>query len=72
MDEHVYCAVNSTGEIQWVKGSSSKTRYFKTNKYLQGAVQYHNKIHANDPWRIAKFKLVEVTEDDQSRDDEGA
>lgn len=72
MDEHVYCAVNSTGEIQWVKGSSSKTRYFKTNKYLQGAVQYHNKIRTNDQWRIAKFKLVEVTEDDQSRDDEGA
>ena len=72
MDEYVHCAVNSTGEIQWVKGSSSKTRYFKTDKYLQGAVQYDNKIRANDPWRIAKFKLVEVTEDDQSRDDEGA
>ena len=64
MPEYIYCAVNTMNEVQWVRGSSTKTRYFRTNKYLKTAVQYHNRYHSNDPWRIAKFKLVEVTEDD--------
>ena len=64
MPEYVYCAVNTLNEIQWVKGSSSKTRYFKTNKYLAQAVEYHNKYYSEDPWRIVKFKLVDVTSAD--------
>ena len=65
MPEYIYCAVNAMNEIQWVRGSSTKTRYFKTNKYLQTAVQYHNRYNSNDPWRIAKFKLVEVPMDER-------
>ncbi len=60
MPEYIYCAVNTKNEIQWVKGSSQKTRYFKTTKYLTNAVRYHNRYYPEDPWRISKFKLVEV------------
>ena len=64
VDENIYCAMNNQGEIQWVVGSSSKTRYFKTDRYLKTAVSYHNKYHPDDPWRVAKFRLlcVEVEE----------
>ena len=58
-EECVYCAVNGSGEIQWVRGSSQKTRYFKTDRYLKRAVEYQNKYHPEDTWRVAKFKLVE-------------
>ena len=58
--EYVFCAVNDRDEIQWVTGSSSKTRYFKTDKYLKQAVEYHNTWHGDDPWRVAKFELNEV------------
>ena len=64
MNEYVYCAVNTENEIQWVIGSSNKTRYFKTFKYLARAVAYHNQYHTDDQWRIAKFKLVEVLTDE--------
>lgn len=33
--EYMYVAINHNDEIQWVKGSSSKTRYFRTDKYLK-------------------------------------
>lgn len=58
--EYVYCAVNSNDEIVTVEGSSQKTRYYKTDTYLKRAIKYHNQYHPNDPWRIAKFLLVEV------------
>lgn len=58
--EYVYCAVNDRDEIQWVTGSSSKTRYFKTDRYLKKAVEYHNTWHGDDIWRVAKFALSEV------------
>ena len=64
MPEYIYCAVNTKNEIQWVKGSSQKTRYFKTDKYLAKAIQYHNRYYSEDQWRIAKFKLVEVPMDE--------
>ena len=65
MPEYIYCAVNVMNEIQWVIGSSRKTRYFKTDKYLANAVKIHNRYHSDDPWRIAKFKLVEVPIDER-------
>jgi len=71
MPEYIYCAVNTLNEVQWVRGSSQKTRYFKTNRYLKTAVQYHNRYYSEDPWRIVKFKLVEVTDDDQTGTAEG-
>lgn len=58
MAESIYCAINQNNEIQWVLGSSKRTRYYKTDNYLKGAVAYHNKYHPNDPWRVAKFRLV--------------
>lgn len=58
--EHIYCAVNKDGEIQWVLGSSKKTRYFRTTRYLKEVVRYHNKYHADDPWRVQGFVLIEV------------
>lgn len=60
MAEYVYCAVNDRDEIQWVIGSSSKTRYFKTDKYLKKAVKYHNRYCEDDIWRVAKYELKEV------------
>lgn len=58
--EYVYCAVNKDGEIQWVQGSSKRTRYYKTESYLKEAVEYHNHYHPQDPWRVQKYMLVEV------------
>lgn len=64
-DEYIFCAVNDKDEVQWVQGSSQKTRYFKTNKYLKRAVEYHNRLYSDDGrWRVAKFKLVEVSYDE--------
>lgn len=62
MIEYVYCAVDKNDDIQWVLGSSKKTRYFKTTRYLSGAVEYHNAYYNEDPWRIQKFQLVKVDE----------
>lgn len=58
-NEYIYCAVDENDQIVWVKGSSSKTRYFKTRHYLDKAVEYHNKYNPDDPWRIARFSLIE-------------
>ena len=58
-NEYIYCAVDENDQIVWVKGSSSKTRYFKTRHYLDKAVEYHNKCNPDDPWRIARFALIE-------------
>lgn len=65
MSEYIYCAVNRLGEIQTVMGSSKQTRYFKTAKYLKRAVEYHNRNRhtADDPWRVQKFELKEVDND---------
>lgn len=60
MAEYIFCAVNDRNEIQWVIGSSQKTRYFKTDKYLKRAVKYHNECYGDDIWRVAKFELKEV------------
>ncbi|MBR3239121.1 MAG: hypothetical protein IKF99_11855 [Oscillospiraceae bacterium] len=59
-EEYVFCAVNDRDEVQWVCGSSQKTRYFKTDKHLKKAVEYHNRDYGDNIWRVAKFKLVEV------------
>lgn len=58
INETIYVAVNKNDEVQWVIGSSSKTRYFRTDKYLKGAVEYHNKYHPEDIWEVKKCKLV--------------
>jgi len=64
-EEYIFCAVNDRDEIQWVQGSSQKTRYFKTDRYLKRAVEYHNRLYGdNGYWRVAKFKLVEVFYDE--------
>lgn len=47
-----------------MQGSSRKTKYFKTTKYLEKAVGLHNFYYDNDPWRIGKFELVEVAMDE--------
>lgn len=60
MEEYVYVAVNDKDEVQWIRGSSSKTRYFKTDKYLKQAVEYNNKYHPDKPLFIKKCKLVPV------------
>ena len=49
MIEYVYCAVDKNDDIQWVLGSSKKTRYFRTTRYLNNAVKYHNKYYNEDP-----------------------
>lgn len=58
--ENIFVAINHNDEIQWVKGSSSKTRYFRTDKYLKGAVEYHNKYHPEDMWKVRKCVILEV------------
>ena len=63
MSEYIYCAVNKDGAIQQVWGSSKRTYYFRTNRYLRRAVSYHNQYHADDPWKVQKFKLVEVDDE---------
>lgn len=62
MIEYVYCAVDKNDNIQWVQGSSKKTRYFRTTYYLNNAVKYHNIYYNEDLWRIQKFKLVAVND----------
>lgn len=57
--ETIYVAINHKDEIQWVKGSSSKTRYFRTERYLKDAVEYHNKYHPEDIWKVRKCMIVE-------------
>lgn len=57
--ETIYVAINQKDEIQWVRGSSKKTRYFKTDRYLKGAVEYHNKYHPDDIWKIRKCVILE-------------
>lgn len=59
-NEYVYCAVNSDNEIQWVQGSSKKTKYYATDKHVTKAVAWHNKYNPCDIWRVAKFELKEV------------
>ena len=57
--ENIYVAINRNDEIQWVQGSSKKTRYFKTDRYLKGAVEYHNKYHQDDIWEVRKCVILE-------------
>lgn len=57
--ETVYVAINKNDEIQWVEGSSSKTRWFRTNKYLTKAVEYHNRNYPDDKWKVRKCMIVE-------------
>lgn len=64
MSEYIYCAVNKDGIIQQVCGSSKRTYYFRTDHYLKGAVSYHNHYHVNDLWKVQKFELVAVGEND--------
>ena len=57
--ENIYVAINRNDEIQCIKGSSSKTRYFRTDRYLKVAVEYHNKYHPEDIWKVRKCVIVE-------------
>ena len=57
--ENIYVAINKNDEIQWVCGSSKKTRYFRTDKYLKGAVEYHNKYHPDDVWKVKKCVILD-------------
>lgn len=68
--ENIYVAINEHDEIQWVKGSSAKTRYFKTDKYLKSAVEYHNKYHPEDIWRVRKCVILEDKPHTESEDKE--
>lgn len=62
MSNYIYCAVNKNNKIVEVRGSSRKTTYFKTDKYLKDAVEKHNEIYPKDKWRTVRFKLVEDPE----------
>lgn len=62
INENIYVAVNNKDEVQWVRGSSSKTKYFVTDIHVSKRVEYHNKYYPNDIWRVAKCKLIEVGE----------
>ena len=55
--EKVYVAVNKNDEVQWVYGSSSKTRYFRTANYVTKAVMNHNKYYPEDEWHVAECCL---------------
>ena len=57
--ENIYVAINHNDEIQWVTGSSSRTRYFRTDKYLKRAVKFHNIAHPEDKWKIRKCIILE-------------
>lgn len=61
--KYVYCVVNQNDEIQWALGSSRRTRYFETTKYLTGAVEYHNEYHPDDQWRMVRFELTNPVEE---------
>ena len=61
-DEYVYCVENKNQEIQWVRGSSRQTRYFKTYVNAKRAVETHNKRYPEDPWKVIAFRLVEVSD----------
>ncbi len=60
--ENIYVAINHNDEIQWIQGSSSKTRYFRTDKYLKKAVEYHNSNYPDDIWKVRKCCIVEDIE----------
>ncbi len=60
--ENIFVAVNHNDEIQWVKGSSSKTRYFRTDRYLKGAVEAHNKYYPDDMWEVKKCVILGIEE----------
>ena len=64
--ERVFVAINDKNEVQWVTGSSQKTRYFKTDKYLSRAIRYHNRDYPDDRWKIAECRLHLVTKFDVS------
>ena len=55
--ERVFVAINDKNEVQWVTGSSQKTRYFKTDKYLSRAIRYHNRYRPDDRWKMAECRL---------------
>ena len=57
--ETIYVAVNQNDDIQWVQGSSKKTRYFRTDRYLKREVEYHNKYHPDDIWEVRKCVILE-------------
>ena len=63
MDNYIYCAVDKNNIIVEVKGSSQRTTYFKTPKYLKGAIERHNEFHPEDERHMVRFKLVEEPED---------
>ena len=50
-------------EIQWVEGSSKKTRYFRTDKYVNKAVDYHNRLYPEDIWKVRRCLIVEDVPD---------
>ena len=64
INETVYVAINKDDEVQWVHGSSAKTRYFRTSKYLARAIDYHNKCYPDDQWQMRLCRLEEVAPPD--------
>ena len=68
--ENIFVAINHNDEIQWVKGSSSKTRYFRTDKYLKGEVEVHNKYNPKDMWKVRKCVILEVDPRESEEDKE--
>ena len=61
--ETIYVAINKNDEIQWVEGSSKKTRYFRTDKYVNKAVDYHNEYNPDDIWKVRRCLIVEDVPD---------
>lgn len=61
-NEVIYCAINKDHKIQWVQGSSNKTRYFRTDRYLKKYVKRHNELYPDDEWQVATFRIFEEDE----------
>lgn len=60
--EYIYCATDDDGKIYTMRGSSQKTRYYKTDKYLKGMVESANTIHGKK-LHVQKFALIPVEKD---------
>lgn len=56
--EHRYAMVNYKGEIQDIRISGGKKRYYKTPDYLQRCVENKNK--QTDPHRKYKVQKLEI------------
>lgn len=59
--DYIYCAVDKNNNIRWVPhGVDPAELFYFTEEGLSEDIEWHNKYHSNDLWRVGKFKLVEI------------